>query len=53
MLAAGVQQRLVRVADLMAEAKRNPRLHPRPLFLETLADIAGGASPIPRGWFST
>lgn len=45
-LAAGVQQRLVRVADLMAEAERNPRLHRRPLILQTLADIAGGAQAL-------
>jgi hypothetical protein len=42
-LASGVQQRLVRVADLSAEVDRNPRLHRRRLIKTTLADIAGGA----------
>lgn len=42
-LAAGVQQRLVRVADLMAEIDRNERLRRRRLMRTTLADIAGGA----------
>lgn len=45
-LAAGVQQRLVRVSDLAAEAVRNPRLRRRGLVMETLADIAGGAQAL-------
>jgi Protein of unknown function (DUF559) len=42
-LASGVQQRLVRVADLGAEVDRNLRLHRRRLMKSTLADIAGGS----------
>jgi hypothetical protein len=42
-LASGVQQRLVRVADLSREVERNTRLHRRRLIKTTLADIAGGA----------
>lgn len=42
-LAAGVQQRLVRVADLTAELDRNERLRRRQLMRTTLADIEGGA----------
>ena len=42
-LAAGVQQRLVRVADLTAEVERNERVRRRGLMRETLEDIAGGA----------
>ena len=42
-LASGVQQRLVRVAELGKEVDRNARLHRRRLIKETLADIAGGA----------
>jgi hypothetical protein len=42
-LASGVQQRLVRVADLSREADRNERLRRRQLIKKTLADIAGGA----------
>jgi hypothetical protein len=42
-LASGVQQRLVRVADLSTEVGRNVRLHRRRLIETTLADIAGGA----------
>jgi Protein of unknown function (DUF559) len=38
-----VQQRLVRVSDLLAEADRNERLHRRKLISSTLADIAGGS----------
>jgi hypothetical protein len=38
-----VQQRLVRVSDLLAEADRNERLHRRKLIGSTLADIAGGS----------
>jgi len=42
-LAAGVQQRMVRVTDLLAEADRNERLRRRKLIKLTLADIAGGS----------
>jgi hypothetical protein len=42
-LAAGVQQRLVRVSDLAAEVGRNERVHRRGLMRETLEDITGGA----------
>lgn len=42
-LAAGVQQRLVRVTDLMAEVDRNVRLRRRKLITTTLADISCGA----------
>lgn len=42
-LAAGVQQRLVRVSDLLAEVERNERLHRRRIIRQTLDDIAGGA----------
>lgn len=42
-LAAGIQQRLVRVTDLSAEVERNERLRRRQLIAATLADIAGGA----------
>lgn len=42
-LAAGVQQRLVRVADLISEIDRNPRLHRRQAIKTALADIDGGA----------
>jgi len=42
-LAAGVQQRLVRAVDLMAEADHNERLHRRKVIRTALADIAGGA----------
>lgn len=42
-LAAGVQQRLVRVTDLVAELDRNERLHRRKIIRQTLGDIAGGA----------
>jgi len=42
-LAAGVQQRLVRVADLAREVERNERVRRRGLMFETLDDIAGGA----------
>lgn len=42
-LAAGVQQRLVRVRDLMAEVDRNERLFRRKTIKQTLGDIAGGA----------
>lgn len=42
-LAAGVQQRMVRVTDLIAEVARNKRVRRRELMLVTLADIEGGA----------
>jgi len=42
-LAAGVQQRLVRVADLAAEVEANQRLRRRKLIRQTIGDIAGGA----------
>lgn len=42
-LAAGVQQRLVRVSDLMTEVERNERLYRRKIIKQTLGDIAGGA----------
>ena len=42
-LAAGVQQRLVRVADLVAEVDRNERLRRRKPIRTALADIAGGS----------
>ena len=42
-LAAGVQQRVVRVTDLIAEVDRNQRVRRRQLMRTTLADIAGGA----------
>jgi hypothetical protein len=42
-LAAGVQQRLVRPADLLAELDRNERLHRRKLLRTTIADSAEGA----------
>jgi len=42
-LAAGVQQRLVRVSDLTAEVSRNPRLYRRAIIRQALADIDGGA----------
>jgi hypothetical protein len=42
-LAAGVQQQLVRAADLMAEVDCNERLRRRKLIRTALADIGGGA----------
>jgi hypothetical protein len=45
-LAAGVQQRLVRVTDLTAEVDCNERLHRRKLIKQTLSDIAGGAQAL-------
>jgi hypothetical protein len=45
-LAAGVQQRLVRADDLMAVAGRCVRLRRRSLITATLADIAGGAEAL-------
>ncbi len=45
-LAAGVQQRLVRVADLTAIVARNQRLPRRAVVKATLDDIAGGAQAL-------
>lgn len=45
-LAAGVQQRLVRVADLTAVVARNQRLPRRAMIKATLDDIAGGAQAL-------
>jgi very-short-patch-repair endonuclease len=45
-LAAGVQQRLVRVEDLRAVVARNQRLPRRALISGTLDDIAGGAQAL-------
>jgi hypothetical protein len=45
-LAAGVQQRLVRVQDLLPVVEANQRLHRRRLIGETLGDIAGGAQAL-------
>jgi very-short-patch-repair endonuclease len=45
-LAAGVQQRLVRVADLTAVVARNRRLPRRAMIKATLDDIAGGAQAL-------
>ena len=45
-LAAGVQQRLVRVADLTAIVARNQRLPRRAIVKATLDDIAGGAQAL-------
>jgi very-short-patch-repair endonuclease len=45
-LAAGVQQRLVRVEDLMAVVTSNQRLPRRGLIKNTLDDIAGGAQAL-------
>ncbi len=45
-LAAGVQQRLVRVADLTAVVARNQRLPRRAIIKATLDDIAGGAQAL-------
>jgi very-short-patch-repair endonuclease len=42
-LAAGVQQRLVRMDDLTAIVARNQRLPRRAMIKDTLEDIAGGA----------
>lgn len=42
-LAAGVQQRLVRASDLMAEVTRNERLHRHKIMRKTLADVGSGA----------
>jgi very-short-patch-repair endonuclease len=45
-LAAGVQQRLVRVEDMLTVAERGLRLRRRSLMRATLADIAGGAEAL-------
>ncbi len=45
-LAASVQQRLVRVPDLRAVAERNARLRRRGLLRTTLDDIEGGAQAL-------
>jgi very-short-patch-repair endonuclease len=45
-LAASVQQRLVRVDDLAAIVARNQRLPRRPVIKNTLDDIAGGAQAL-------
>jgi Protein of unknown function (DUF559) len=45
-LAAAVQQRLVRPADLLAVAVRYPRLRRRKLIVSTLNDISGGAEAL-------
>jgi hypothetical protein len=45
-LAAGVQQKLVRPADLSRVADANQRLYRRKLMTETLGDIAGGAQAL-------
>jgi Protein of unknown function (DUF559) len=45
-LAAGVQQRLVRVQDLLPVVGANQRLHRRRLISETLGDISGGAQAL-------
>ena len=45
-LAAGVQQRLVRVADLTAVVAQNQRLGRRTMIKATLDDIAGGAQAL-------
>jgi len=45
-LSAGVQQRLVRVADLALAAGRTENLRRRRLITQTLGDIAGGSQAI-------
>jgi Protein of unknown function (DUF559) len=45
-LAAGVQQRLVRVEDLRAVAQEHTRLRRHRLILQTLGDIEGGAQAL-------
>lgn len=45
-LAAGVQQRLTRVADLSRVIERLPRLRRRALMVRTLADVDGGAEAL-------
>lgn len=45
-LAAGVQQRVVRSSDLAEVLARNPHIPRRKLMFETLADIEGGAQAL-------
>ena len=45
-LAAGVQQRVVRVEDLRQVADRIEKLHHRKLIIEALDDIAGGSQAL-------
>jgi hypothetical protein len=45
-LAAGVQQRLVRVADLRLMADRSETLRRRKMIIEALGDIAGGSQAL-------
>jgi Protein of unknown function (DUF559) len=45
-LAAGIQQRLVRVQDLLPVVEANQWLHRRRLITETLGDVAGGAQAL-------
>ncbi len=45
-LAAGVQQRLVRPGDLMAVTQRFPGIKRHRLIVSTLADVAGGAQAL-------
>ena len=45
-LAAGVQQRLARTADLSAAVERCPRVRRGALIRATLADVAGGAEAL-------
>jgi Protein of unknown function (DUF559) len=45
-LAAGVQQRMVRPADLIAVVARIPRLRHRAVIVNTLNDISGGAEAL-------
>jgi hypothetical protein len=45
-LAAGVQQRLTRAADVGSVLEQSPRVRRRGLMLKTLADVAGGAEAL-------
>jgi very-short-patch-repair endonuclease len=45
-LAAGVQQRLIRASDLSRVVERRPRVPRRALMRATLADVAGGAEAL-------
>jgi Protein of unknown function (DUF559) len=45
-LAAGVQQRMARPADLFAVVARNPRLRRRAIIVSALNDISGGAEAL-------
>jgi very-short-patch-repair endonuclease len=45
-LAAGVQQRLIRIEDLTAVVARNQRLSRRAVIKDTVDDIAGGAQAL-------